>query len=83
MWNVRVKMKKDNKKVVTIDDILGDKIDKSVVEENISSSTDFIKNPLPVPKRRDHVAMDYAIDVDENDDFDIKDLTGKDFYDYD
>ena len=41
----------------------------------------FIENPLPVPKRRAHKEMDYAIETDENDDYDITDMTGKDFFD--
>ncbi|MDE6912475.1 MAG: hypothetical protein K2P35_02105 [Lachnospiraceae bacterium] len=41
----------------------------------------FIENPLPVPKRRAHKEMDYAIEPDENDDYDITDMTGKDFFD--
>lgn len=43
--------------------------------------TDFIENPLPVPKRREHREMDYALVVDENDDYDITDMSGKDFFD--
>lgn len=45
--------------------------------------TDFIENPLPVPKRREHREMDYALVVDENDDYDITDMSGKDFFDID
>lgn len=41
----------------------------------------FIENPLPVPKRRAHREMDYAIEIDGNDDYDITDMTGKDFFD--
>ena len=41
----------------------------------------FIENPLPVPKRRAHREMDYAIETDDNDDYDITDMTGKDFFD--
>lgn len=42
----------------------------------------FIENPLPVPKRREHKAMDFAIGLaDENDDYDIKDVSGMDFFD--
>ncbi len=41
----------------------------------------FIENPLPVPKRREHKEMDYAIEVGEGDDYDITDMTGKDFFD--
>lgn len=42
----------------------------------------YIENPLPVPKRREHKEMDYAFEpTDSDDDYDMKDLTGKDFYD--
>lgn len=42
----------------------------------------YIENPLPVPKRREHKEMDYAFEpTGSDDDYDMKDLTGKDFYD--
>lgn len=42
----------------------------------------YIDNPLPVPKRKEHKEMDYAFHPSDNEnDYDIKDLTGKDFYD--
>lgn len=42
----------------------------------------MIENPLPVPKRREHKEMDYMLtDIPENDDFDLKDMTGIDFFD--
>jgi len=41
----------------------------------------YIENPLPVPKRREHKEMDYAFEPTGNDDYDMKDLTGKDFFD--
>ena len=42
----------------------------------------YIENPLPVPKRREHKEMDYAFEPTGTDeDYDVKDLTGKDFYD--
>lgn len=41
----------------------------------------FIENPLPMPKRREHKEMDYAFEPADSDDYDIKDLAGKDFYD--
>ena len=42
----------------------------------------LIKNPVPGPK--EHVAKELAFDYDPRDDeldFDLKDLDGKDFYD--
>lgn len=42
----------------------------------------YIENPLPVPKRREHKEMDFALEpTDGNDDYDLKDMTNKDFYD--
>ena len=41
----------------------------------------YIENPLPVPKRREHKEMDYAFETTGSDDYDIKDLSDKDFYD--
>lgn len=42
----------------------------------------YIENPLPVPKRKEHKQMDFGIDIlDENEDFDITDMTGMDFFD--
>lgn len=42
----------------------------------------YIENPLPVPKRREHKEMDFALEpTDSNDDYDLKDMTNKDFYD--
>ena len=45
--------------------------------------TKYIENPLPVPKRREHKEMSYAINelTSENDDYDVKDMTGMDFFD--
>lgn len=43
----------------------------------------YIENPLPVPRRRPHKEMDYAVQPAENDDYDIKDVADKDFFDID
>lgn len=84
-------------KVITISDIIGTKAENNIEEEPIlqpaagmkeirledvdSSKTKYIDNPLPVPKRREHREMDYLISVSDNDDYDITDMTGMDFYD--
>lgn len=52
-------------------------------EEQSVNQTKFIENPLPVPKRKEHKRMDYALETAENDDYDITDMTGKDFFDID
>lgn len=55
-------------------EITADDVEKSQVR--------MIENPLPVPKRREHKEMDYMLtDIPENDDFDLKDMTGIDFFD--
>ena len=52
------------------------------MEDAEKNKTQYIENPLPVPKRKEHKQMDYAIDtLNENDDFDIMDMTGMEFYD--
>lgn len=54
------------------------------VNEDTSTSTDYIENPLPVPKRKEHKQMDYAINLTKDNDFyDITDMTGMDFFDLD
>lgn len=51
-------------------------------EELEDAKPKFIENPLPVPKRREHKEMDYAFEPTGSDeDYDLKDLAGKDFYD--
>ena len=57
-------------KEITFDDV-----------KNEEQKIDFIENPLPVPKRREHREMDYSLSVDENDDYDIKYKSGKEIYD--
>ncbi len=54
---------------------------KEITADEEEKKVKYIDNPLPVPKRRAHRQMEYSIEVDENDDFDIKDMTGMDFYD--
>lgn len=50
-------------------------------EELEDNKIQYIENPLPVPKRREHKEMDYAFEPAGSDDYDVKDLSGKDFYD--
>lgn len=52
-----------------------------ILDDAHEPKPNYIENPLPVPKRRVHKEMDYAIETDENDDYDIMDMTGKDFFD--
>lgn len=51
-------------------------------EDDMKKKVKFIENPLPVPKRREHKEMDFAVELqDNNDDYDIKDVSGMDFFD--
>ena len=51
-------------------------------EEEKKKNVKFIENPLPVPKRREHKEMDFAVELrDDNDNYDIKDVSGMDFFD--
>lgn len=55
---------------------------KEILPEDVGiKRTQFIENPLPVPKRKEHKEMDYAIEPSPNDDYDITDMTGMDFFD--
>ena len=51
------------------------------LEDVDSSKVKYIDNPLPVPKRREHREMDYLINVRDDDDYDITDMTGMDYFD--
>ena len=59
--------------------MLENKIDYNYTTKKVK----YIENPLPVPKRREHKEMSYAINelTSENDDYDVKDMTGMDFFD--
>ncbi len=57
---------------ITLDDI----------EEREQNAIQFIENPLPVPKRREHKEMDYALDISDDSDYDLHDLTGLDYFDF-
>lgn len=57
---------------------------KEIVMDNEGKQKNikFIENPLPVPKRREHKEMDFAVILhNDNDDYDIKDVSGMDFFD--
>lgn len=42
----------------------------------------YLENPLPVPKRKEHKEMDYEKEITaDNDDFDLKDLSDNDDFD--
>lgn len=55
---------------------------KEIVPEDLEEPrVQYIENPLPVPKRRKHKEMDFALKTKGSDDFDVKDMSGRDFYD--
>ena len=56
---------------------------REILPEDIEvKKTEFIENPLPLPKKKEHKKMDYAVELSlDNDDYDIVDMTGMDFYD--
>lgn len=50
-----------------------------VLDDLEDKKVQYIENPLPVPKRREHKEMDFAFEPTGNDDYDLKDMSGKDF----
>ena len=55
---------------------------KEIKPEDLQSERHkMIDNPLPVPKKKLHKEMDYALKSTEEDDYDLKDLSDKDFFD--
>ena len=51
-------------------------------DDLVDNKVQYIENPLPVPKRREHKEMDYAFEpTGKDDDYDVRDLTGKDYFD--
>lgn len=52
-----------------------------VDDEEKKKKVKYLENPLPLPKRREHKEMDFAVTLNHDDDFDIKDISGMDFYD--
>jgi len=76
-----VKESVSNKTKVS-DSLLPDTSMKEIRYDDLENNkVHYIDNPLPVPKRREHKEMDYAFEPADNDDYDMKDLTDKDFYD--
>lgn len=52
------------------------------ITEREQNEIQFIENPLPVPKKREHKEMDYALDITDDMDYDLQDLTGLDYFDF-
>ncbi len=51
-------------------------------DDLVDNKVQYIENPLPVPKRREHKEMDYAFEpTGKDDDYDVRDLAGKDYFD--
>jgi hypothetical protein len=60
-----------------------DEIKEIQMEESalVYEKVKFLENPLPVPKTREHKTMEYAVEVADDDDFDIKDISDDDDFD--
>jgi hypothetical protein len=41
----------------------------------------LLENPLPVPKIKEHKTLGYAVEVSDDDDFDIKEISDNDDFD--
>lgn len=61
--------------------ILDSSMKEIVLDDLEDKKVQYIENPLPVPKRREHKEMDFAFEPTGNDDYDLKDMSGKDFFD--
>ncbi len=87
----RISEKNARKQLEDVQNIDGETLEMKPVLDNTmkeilladldDSKVNYIENPLPVPKRKVHKEMDYAIKTRDNDDYDLKDMSGKDFYD--
>ena len=87
----RISEKNAGKQLEDVQNIDGETLEMKPVLDNTmkeilladldDSKVNYIENPLPVPKRKVHKEMDYAIKTRDNDDYDLKDMSGKDFYD--
>lgn len=76
----------DNNAITTNVEIVKDVVPAGMKEikseDLVSKKHKMIENPLPLPKKRIHKKMDYAInDKSENDDFDLKDISENDDFD--
>lgn len=62
--------------------VLDTSMKEILLDDLEDNKVQYIENPLPVPKRREHKEMDFAFEPTGSDsDYDIKDMTGRDFYD--
>ncbi len=71
----------EQKKQIEIAVVPDSSMKEIILDDVEEQKPKFIENPLPVPKRKAHREMDYAIETDDNDDYDVTDMTGKDFFD--
>ncbi len=61
--------------------VLDSSMKEILLDDLEDKKVQYIENPLPVPKRREHKEMDFAFEPTGNDDYDLKDMSGKDFFD--
>ena len=51
-------------------------------DDGLKKNVKLIENPLPIPKKREHKEMDFAVVLhNNNDDYDLKDVSGMDYFD--
>ena len=79
--NEEIKSGADTSETANADLILDTSLKEIRYDDLEDNKVQYIENPLPVPRRREHKEMDYAFEPAGNDDYDLKDLTDKDFYD--
>lgn len=79
--NEEIKSGADTSETANADLILDTSLKEIRYDDLEDNKVQYIENPLPVPRRREHKEMDYAFEPAGNDDYDMKDLTDKDFYD--
>lgn len=79
----KTNLKENNEAVKADTNAIPDTSMKEIRYDDLEDNkVQYIENPLPVPKRREHKEMNYAFEpTGSNDDYDLKDLSGKDFYD--
>lgn len=75
-------VREENNEISDINSLMDTSMKEILYDDLEDNKVQYIENPLPVPKRREHKEMDYAFEpTGSDDDYDVKDVTGKDYYD--
>ncbi len=79
----KINLKENNEALEADTNAIPDSSMKEIRYDDLEDNkVQYIENPLPVPKRKEHKEMNYAFEPTGSDnDYDLKDLSGKDFYD--